>query len=173
MDLRVVKTKKSIREAFLALRKDHFLEDIKVKDICDKALINKSTFYKYYKDVFELSDELENEAVNIYFRYFDNNSMILENPEEFLKMNSQAFEDNKEYFHLVFNNRMRLFFQRIEERIKEYYINNINSDYDDIKLSFIITGAVHALGEFKYKKKYDDKTIIENISKLIKKLSDE
>ena len=67
MDLRVIKTKKIIKEAFFELRKKYPLEKVKVKDICEMALINKTTFYKYYMDVFDLSTELENEAIEQFF----------------------------------------------------------------------------------------------------------
>lgn len=63
MDLRIVKTKKAIREAFLQVRKTTPLEKMKVRDLCRIALINKSTFYNHYEDVFALSEEMENEIL--------------------------------------------------------------------------------------------------------------
>ena len=42
MDLRVIKTKKNIRDAFLELRKKHTLDEIKVNALCEKAMINKT-----------------------------------------------------------------------------------------------------------------------------------
>ena len=59
MDLRIVKTKNQIKRAFLSLRNKYSLEKIKVKDICELAMINKTTFYKYYVDSFALADEVE------------------------------------------------------------------------------------------------------------------
>ena len=57
-DLRTIKTKKSIENAFLELRQKKNLEDIKVSELCSIALINKTTFYNYYSDIYELSNEL-------------------------------------------------------------------------------------------------------------------
>ncbi len=37
---------------------------IDFKEICEIAIINKATFYKYYQDVFDLSDKLENECLD-------------------------------------------------------------------------------------------------------------
>ena len=39
-DLRVIKTKKALFEALLDLMKDKTFEEIKVSDICSKALVN-------------------------------------------------------------------------------------------------------------------------------------
>ena len=47
-DLRVIKTKNLIYNTLIELMKDKTFEEIKVSDICNKALINRSTFYSYY-----------------------------------------------------------------------------------------------------------------------------
>ena len=44
MDVRIVKTKNSIINAFLELRSQKNIEKITVKELCEKAMINKSTF---------------------------------------------------------------------------------------------------------------------------------
>ena len=64
MDLRIVKTKSLIKNAFLELRKKKPIEKITVKELCQNAQINKSTFYSHYNDIFDLSDTLENEVVD-------------------------------------------------------------------------------------------------------------
>ena len=58
MDLRVEKTKGSIVNAFLSLRAKKPLEKITVKELCQLARINKSTFYTHYSDIFALSHAL-------------------------------------------------------------------------------------------------------------------
>ena len=51
MDKRIEKTKKSIKNAFMELRAKKPLEKISVKELCDLAYINKSTFYSHYEDI--------------------------------------------------------------------------------------------------------------------------
>ena len=51
MDLRVTKTQRAIRAAFLELREKKPLEKITVKELCQRAEIHKSTFYDHYADV--------------------------------------------------------------------------------------------------------------------------
>lgn len=64
MDLRVVKTKRSIKAAFLELRRKKPIEKITVKELADLAMINKGTFYLHYQDIYNLSDEIENEFID-------------------------------------------------------------------------------------------------------------
>lgn len=61
MDIRIEKTERAIKQAFLELRAHKPLEKLKVKDLCEKAEINKSTFYAHYQDLFDLSQAMEQE----------------------------------------------------------------------------------------------------------------
>ena len=75
MDLRIQKTKKSIINSFLTLRSKKPLERITVKELSNAAQINKATFYLHYKDIYDLSEALENELfVNVF--------KIIEHPDE-------------------------------------------------------------------------------------------
>jgi AcrR family transcriptional regulator len=51
-DLRVVRTKKALTEAFLKLLEQKPLDDITVNELCDTAGVRRATFYKHYSDKF-------------------------------------------------------------------------------------------------------------------------
>lgn len=57
-DLRVMRTKKAIEHALIALMEDNPLEKITVQDICQEALVNKGTFYRHYHDKYEVASSL-------------------------------------------------------------------------------------------------------------------
>lgn len=61
MDLRIEKTERAIRNAFMELRARMPLEKIRVRELCAAACINKSTFYAHYTDIYALSETLEKE----------------------------------------------------------------------------------------------------------------
>ena len=63
MDIRIEKTERAIRNAFLELRAAKPLEKITVKELCSLACINKSTFYSHYEDIYALSQMLESETI--------------------------------------------------------------------------------------------------------------
>lgn len=62
-DARVQYTRKIIQETFLDLLKDKPVSKITVKEICDKAQINRGTFYKHYQDCYDLLEKIETEGI--------------------------------------------------------------------------------------------------------------
>ncbi|MBQ8043992.1 MAG: TetR/AcrR family transcriptional regulator, partial [Clostridia bacterium] len=63
MDLRTEKTKKHIIEAFIELRASKPIEKITIKELSDKAYINKATFYRHYEDIYALSETIEDKLI--------------------------------------------------------------------------------------------------------------
>ncbi len=55
-DLRVIRTKKMIIDAFLTLVDQKGYEAITIQDIADAAMINRATFYAHFKDKPDLYD---------------------------------------------------------------------------------------------------------------------
>lgn len=65
-DMRIIKTKKALRNAIHELLKTTTFEKLTVSQICKKAEINRVTFYSHYVDKYELlQDYLENLYENI------------------------------------------------------------------------------------------------------------
>lgn len=58
-DRRVKYTKKVIRHSFLQLLGEKPLGKITVKEICEKADINRATFYAHYEDLYDLLGKIE------------------------------------------------------------------------------------------------------------------
>ncbi|MGV3464039.1 MAG: TetR/AcrR family transcriptional regulator [Heyndrickxia sp.] len=62
-DLRVIRTKESIREALIELIEEKGFEAITVKDITSRAKINRGTFYTHYQDKYDLMTKCEEELM--------------------------------------------------------------------------------------------------------------
>ena len=62
-DLRVIRTKESIREALVELIEEKGFEAITVKDITTRAKINRGTFYAHYQDKYDLMTKCEEEIM--------------------------------------------------------------------------------------------------------------
>lgn len=60
-DLRVQKTHKVIRTAFVELLNEKSYEKIAVQEILDRALVNRNTFYKYYSGKSDLAGAMISE----------------------------------------------------------------------------------------------------------------
>ncbi len=60
-DRRIQYTKKAIKESFLKLLNQHHIEKISVKALCIDADINRATFYRHYKDIYDLFEDIKKE----------------------------------------------------------------------------------------------------------------
>ena len=74
-DVRVIKTKVNIRRVFIEMLYKKNFEKISVQDILDTAMINRSTFYKYYDSKYDLAqkliDEVRQDSINFINERFD------------------------------------------------------------------------------------------------------
>lgn len=63
MDRRVKYTKMVLKESFIELLKEKHISKITIKEICERADINRATFYAHYKDQYELLHKIEAELI--------------------------------------------------------------------------------------------------------------
>ncbi len=115
-DLRVVKTQNALYNTLLELMKEKSFEEIKVSDICNHALINRSTFYAHYNDKYELLADAINDLKNSLIMELNKNKNISNTKEYYLEM-------------------IKIFLDHIEEKRDIYLavmINNRNSIMVDI-----------------------------------------
>ena len=57
-------TKRLLRESLLELLQEKPVDHITVKELCERAELNRSTFYAYYTDVSALYEEMGNELAD-------------------------------------------------------------------------------------------------------------
>jgi len=62
-DQRVRLTKKLLKEALVEILKTKPIQKVSIKEICEKANINRTTFYKHYSDEYTLLSEVRDEYV--------------------------------------------------------------------------------------------------------------
>ena len=138
MDLRVTKTQRAIRAAFLELREKKPLEKITVKELCQRAEIHKSTFYDHYADVYALSDALETQVVESVLQGLTHPEYLFEQPELFTRELFAAYRSQGALIHLLFSgSRSGNLVAKIERAVKELAI----------ALSYAIYGGYYAYEE--------------------------
>lgn len=64
LDRRIRKTRRMIRQCLTELLKEKRIQDITVREISEKADINRGTFYLHYRDVFDLMEQIETELLD-------------------------------------------------------------------------------------------------------------
>jgi AcrR family transcriptional regulator len=151
MDIRIEKTESAIKAAFLELRTRKPPEKIKVKDLCDAAKINKSTFYAHYQDIYALSDALEEETI---CQILDSISGVRvkdywDKPDLLTRELFAAFLQNKQITDVLFSGRGQSHFaDRNEEGLRTRIDREDPSYSGDIMrhvlLSFCVQGAYYA-----------------------------
>lgn len=147
VDLRVKRTKKNIKDAFLELRKKKSIERISVKELSETAMINKATFYLHYKDIYDLSESLQDELIEKILSKIKG-AEISDDPS-IAQILSEEIQSEKENIKILFSdfgdNR---FINHLEDSIKEYVFETSSrfrdTPEDNILLSFLIQGSYHA-----------------------------
>ena len=164
MDLRIVKTKNAIRAAFLELRSKQALEKIKVKRLCELAVINKTTFYKHYQDIYALSEEIENETILSILNSFEYMKALFSDPEGFIKGLYQAFMSHEGLILTLFSGRMNILIDKVERQLIVHYPHISGLPEKEIMLSFLLWGTAHVLSE----SKYEETVLLESLTKVAK-----
>jgi AcrR family transcriptional regulator len=62
-DRRIIRTKRMIRDALTVLMEEKGFEGITVRDLTDRANINRGTFYLHYRDKYDLLEQSEDEII--------------------------------------------------------------------------------------------------------------
>ena len=64
VDRRVWHTRRLLQDSLLEILNDKRLEDVSVKEICDRAGVNRSTFYSYFNGTRELLASLKKDMID-------------------------------------------------------------------------------------------------------------
>lgn len=64
-DLRVRRTRKLIQQAFIELTVERGFTELTVQDIADRAMVNRSTFYRHYLDKYDLLHKYMDEVYEL------------------------------------------------------------------------------------------------------------
>lgn len=165
MDLRMVKTRTQIKRAFLSLRERLMPEKIKVKDICEVAQINKTTFYHHYTDSAELSKEIENSAIDLVMMDFAERDQMFENPKAYIAGLLISLEKHSEDLRVIFRGKQEILCAKLEDRLHALYDSSTKVVEDRVKISFAIGGFVQVVKDFLFlNKKYNiDQVILSTV----------
>lgn len=130
-------------EALIELLEKKSFEYITVKEICEKAGVNRSTFYLHYETVGDLLEETTRYMINKFLSYFSDraeNASVnveiseLENlnfiTEKYLNPYLSFMKENKQIFLASVNHTKALGFERVYKRLFETVFNPILERFD-------------------------------------------
>ena len=64
MDARIEKTKRKIKDALFAILEKKAIADVTISEICQKAKVNRNTFYAHYATPEKVLEEIANEYIS-------------------------------------------------------------------------------------------------------------
>lgn len=151
-DRRVVKTKKAIRNALAELLTEQDIENITVKDIADKADINRKTFYNYYLNVFQVIDEIENEISQKFNEAINGFSTdeLLNDPQIIFDRINEIISEDSQFYECLFRmeNNHGLVLRLSDRLIKQTTASLTEMRIEETKAiiisDFFITGMIKA-----------------------------
>ena len=143
LDRKTRYTRKVLADSLIELMKGKPFTKITIKELCEKADINRTTFYAHYHDQEELLKQIEEETLDyieaMLNKYYNKRSKreVLEMVEEilgFIANNSTSLQvllsengdigfQKKLFSHFMFKKQVMKYFSEatIKEEIKEYW----------------------------------------------------
>jgi AcrR family transcriptional regulator len=123
------KSQEQIEKIFLQLIQKKNIDDISVSTICEKANLNRSTFYSNYIDIYDLAEKIK-QQMEIEFAQFQSSNNAKQDEDGYLSM-FRYIKDNQIFFKTYFkleeiSNSLPTQY-RIE--LAEKYYNNKFIDY--------------------------------------------
>lgn len=177
-DLRIVKTKNALYLALVDLMKDKTFEEIKVSEICNKALINRSTFYAHFEDKYEFLVDFLDTFKDSLTSYLDTNKNILNTKEyymELIKLVLTHIEDKKNiYSAIMVNNRngvmMDIIIDVVNKDIRKRVLDlgsTKSSVPADIIIKFYLGAIINVGIDWITENKYTKEEVIGYLDKLL------
>ncbi len=141
------RTKKNLKEAFWQLYEKKEVSKITVKDVTTLAGYNRSTFYEYFKDVYDVLEQLEESLIKKPLMPFKKSKEGKE-VESIIMALSEEFERNKRYFSVLLgDNGDPRFRSKVQNKIKPKIREKLEDlgVKDENKINILIEYQVSAM----------------------------
>ncbi|MFS0838451.1 TetR/AcrR family transcriptional regulator [Paenibacillus sp. 1P03SA] len=145
-DLRVKRTHKLLYNALLDLMEKHPFESITVKQICDLAMVHRTTFYTHFQDKFDLLSRAMQQIADEEFKGFDDASFSPS--DNFRELFSLAMKHKKLFSHLLAEERdslRNLLRKEMARGMKQYLLKHNSIEENDIDIQIKIEAYIGAV----------------------------
>ena len=120
-DRRIRKTKQQLQEGFIHLRKTKSIKYITVKELCELTDLNRGTFYLHYKDIYDLSEQMENEIILKFEEALNSYSVDGEtSPQTIMCKAFEIIKENADFCTCLLSNTGEMtFFNKLKTIIRD------------------------------------------------------
>ena len=155
VDRRVRKTKKLLMQSLTKLLAEKKVNKITVTELTDLADLNRSTFYLYYKDIFDMLDQIESELVRDFNKAcdeFSSHEITYDNMLSFLTFLFEFVNDNADIFKiLIGSNEDYSFIEKFKKTIRKHHpsLENVLSEKSlHYFRPYIISGCIGVMQQW-------------------------
>ena len=151
-DRRVRRTKQLIKQSLIELMHEKPFKDITVKDITERADLNRGTFYLHYVDIYDLLSKIEDETLQAIEEMMLDYRCKINMPScyELLDELFSYIEDNRDLFEVLLHSQSEgIFLNKLQYLIKTMGLDLMNMIYKDTSrphycyfLSFVLNGVL-------------------------------
>lgn len=144
-DRRVAITKRMLKDALTDMLREIDIYHVSIRELCQRADVNRSTFYKYYGSQFDLLADMEKDLLDFLSKTITEHSS---NPEKIIKAACEYMEEHLEFGRLIINNNVDPLFPQklfsltaIREISPVKRMNMQNEDMAEYLYNYITFGA--------------------------------
>lgn len=131
-------TRQNLVDAFCILLNKKPVEKITINAISEKAGYNRSTFYKYFCDVYAILEYVENIVIAQIKENFQKNISPSNFEETFLQAFTKIQSDKASYFEVLFNfNNRQRFTQRLIQEISPIFMQTFSLPPENPKSKYL------------------------------------
>ncbi len=102
-DRRVSMTKRMLKSALTDMLRDRDIYHISIRELCQRADVNRTTFYKYYGSQFELLADMEKDLLDFLSNVITEHAA---NPVRIIETACEYMENHLEFGRLIINNNV-------------------------------------------------------------------
>jgi hypothetical protein len=95
-------TKENLMEAFWQIYCEKHIEKVTVKEITAKAGYNRTTFYEYFTDVYDVLEQIENAVLPSHEGFMPHDTAPMTTKSLPIDELTQIYEKNKKYYVVLF-----------------------------------------------------------------------
>ena len=154
-DRRIRHTKERLRNALVDLLKKENINKLTVTKICNKADVNRGTFYSYFSDVYDLLEYTENEMFESVIKLY----RVSVESGELKKMYTDIFkgiENNIDITRALFGENIEgRYLKKIINRLHDGQIKKWKADFPELDsavletmYNFVVMGTINAVTEW-------------------------
>ena len=110
-DRRVAMTRRLLKDALTDILRTEDIYHVSIRELCQRADVNRTTFYKYYGNQFDLLADMENDLLEFLVSTIREHAA---NPVKIIETICEYLESHLEFGRLIVNNNVDpLFPQRL------------------------------------------------------------